>query len=46
MSDHSLRVTFWTAAVIMCAAFLLSIYFARMHASEYEIDGRSVKVGG
>lgn len=46
MSDHSLRVTFWTAAVIMCAAFVLSIYFARMHASEYEIDGRSVKVGG
>lgn len=46
MSDQSLRVTFWTAAVIMCAAFLLSIYFARMHASEYEINGRSVKVGG
>jgi DHA1 family tetracycline resistance protein-like MFS transporter len=37
MSDHSLLVTFWTAAAIMFAAFLLAIYFARMHAADYEI---------
>jgi MFS transporter, DHA1 family, tetracycline resistance protein len=35
MSDHSLRVTFWTAAAIMLAAFLLTAYFARAHAAEY-----------
>src|SRR5215210_472715 len=35
MSDHSLRVTFWTAAAIMTAAFLLSVYFARSHAADY-----------
>ncbi|MDX6693231.1 MAG: transporter, family, tetracycline resistance protein [Blastocatellia bacterium] len=29
LSDHSLRVTFWTAAAIMFAAFLLAVYFAR-----------------
>lgn len=46
MSDHSLLVTFWVAAAIMFAAFVLSVYFARAHASPYEIDGRSVKVGG
>lgn len=35
MSDHSLRVTFWAAAAIMFAAFLLALYFARSHAAEY-----------
>ena len=35
MSDHSLRVTFWTAAAIMLAAFLLAVYFTYAHASEY-----------
>jgi DHA1 family tetracycline resistance protein-like MFS transporter len=44
MSDHSLRVTFWTAAAIMCAAFLLSLYFAHAHAADYQLDGQSVKV--
>lgn len=37
MSDHSLYVTFWTAAGIMFVAFLLSIYFAKMHSREYEV---------
>ncbi|HEY0005753.1 MAG TPA: MFS transporter [Pyrinomonadaceae bacterium] len=35
MSDHSLRLTFWTAAVIMFVAFLLAIYFARGYATRY-----------
>lgn len=35
MSDGSLRATFWTAAGIMFAAFLLAVYFARAHAAEY-----------
>jgi DHA1 family tetracycline resistance protein-like MFS transporter len=35
MSDHSVAVTFWAAAVIMFVAFLLAAYFARAHASEY-----------
>lgn len=35
MSDHSLRVTFWTAAAIMFVAFLLSAYFARNHTRDY-----------
>jgi DHA1 family tetracycline resistance protein-like MFS transporter len=35
MSDHSLRVTFWTAAVIMLLAFLLATYFARAYATRY-----------
>ncbi|MDT4897572.1 MAG: transporter, family, tetracycline resistance protein [Acidobacteriota bacterium] len=38
MSDHSLRVTFWTAAAIMFAAFLLAIYFTRAYATAYEIS--------
>ena len=37
MSDHSLRVTFWAAAAIMFAAFLLAVYFARAYAADYEI---------
>jgi DHA1 family tetracycline resistance protein-like MFS transporter len=36
MSDHSLFATFWTAAAIMFIAFLISLYFARSHAAEYE----------
>ena len=40
MSDHSLRVTFWAASVIMFAAFLLAIYFARAYAEKnYDIPG-------
>lgn len=35
MSDHSLRVTFWTAGAIMFIAFLLSAYLARNHARDY-----------
>jgi len=35
MSDASLRATFWTAAGIMFAAFLLAVYFARAYAEEY-----------
>src|SRR5918911_2109920 len=35
MNDHTLRVTFWTAAGIMFAAFLLAAYFARLHAADY-----------
>jgi MFS transporter, DHA1 family, tetracycline resistance protein len=35
MSDHSLRLTFWTAAAIMLTAFLLSVYFTRSHAADY-----------
>jgi len=36
MSVYSLRATFWTAAGIMFAAFLLGLYFARAHAGEYK----------
>lgn len=35
MSDQSLRLTFWTASAIMFLAFLLAVYFARVHAAEY-----------
>ena len=35
MSDHSLAVTFWTAAAIMLVAFLLAAYFARAYAARY-----------
>jgi MFS transporter, DHA1 family, tetracycline resistance protein len=31
MSDHSLFVTFWTAAALMFVAFLLAMYFARVY---------------
>jgi len=34
MSDRSLEATFWTAAAIMLAAFLMAIYFTRRHASD------------
>ena len=40
MSDHTLRLTFWTAAVIMVAAFLLAVYVSRVYAADYEISGR------
>jgi MFS transporter, DHA1 family, tetracycline resistance protein len=40
MSDQSLRATFWTAAAIMFAAFLLAVYFARAYAANYEIGAR------
>ena len=45
MSDHSLRLTFWTAAAIMFIAFLLALYFTHSHASEYEVDGRRLAAG-
>jgi DHA1 family tetracycline resistance protein-like MFS transporter len=35
MSVASLRATFWTAAAIMFAAFLLAVYFARAYALDY-----------
>ncbi|HEV7842880.1 MAG TPA: MFS transporter, partial [Pyrinomonadaceae bacterium] len=35
MSDHSLRLTFWTAAAIMLLAFMLAIYFTYAHAAKY-----------
>ncbi|HYJ45032.1 MAG TPA: MFS transporter [Pyrinomonadaceae bacterium] len=35
ISDHSLLATFWSAAGIMFAAFLLSIYFARLYSGDY-----------
>jgi MFS transporter, DHA1 family, tetracycline resistance protein len=39
MSDHSLFVTFWTGSTIMFLAFLLAVYFARAHATEYSDCG-------
>jgi len=39
MSDHSLFVTFWTGAAIMFLAFLLAVYFTRVHAPEYSDSG-------
>ncbi|MDQ2976975.1 MAG: MFS transporter [Acidobacteriota bacterium] len=39
MSDHSLFVTFWTGSVIMFFAFLLAVYFTRLHAGEYSDAG-------
>src|SRR5919112_1108827 len=35
MSDRSVALTFWAAAVIMFIAFLLAAYFARAYAGEY-----------
>src|SRR6476620_9963256 len=35
MSDHSLFATFWTGAAIMFVAFVLALYFARVHAREF-----------
>jgi DHA1 family tetracycline resistance protein-like MFS transporter len=47
MSDHSLFVTFWTAAAIMFAAFLLSIYLARRYAINNEkLEGRVSEARG
>lgn len=39
MSDRSLFITFWTGSVIMFLAFLLSAYFAKIHAAEYTDPG-------
>ncbi|HEX8177635.1 MAG TPA: MFS transporter [Pyrinomonadaceae bacterium] len=36
MSDHTLRLTFWTAAVIMLVAFLLALYFSYAYADGYK----------
>lgn len=38
MSDHSLKVTFWTAAAIMFLAFFLAAYFTKTHAAEYRAE--------
>ena len=38
MSDHSLRLTFWAAAAVMAAAFLLAVYVARVYAADYRIS--------
>ena len=46
MSDHSLFVTFWTAAAIMFAAFLLALYFARSYATDYKLRGRRLEARG
>ncbi|HVF50822.1 MAG TPA: MFS transporter [Pyrinomonadaceae bacterium] len=35
LDDHSLRVTFWTAAAIMFLAFLLAAYFKHTQTTEY-----------
>ncbi len=35
MSDHSLFVTFWSAAGIMFFAFLLAAYFTKVHAGDF-----------
>ncbi|HEX8845350.1 MAG TPA: MFS transporter [Pyrinomonadaceae bacterium] len=35
MSDHSLRLTFWTAAAIMFGAFLLAAYLNRARSADY-----------
>ncbi|HYJ88767.1 MAG TPA: MFS transporter [Pyrinomonadaceae bacterium] len=35
MSDRSLRITFWTGAVIMFVSFLLAVYFKRTHATDF-----------
>lgn len=39
MSAYSLFATFWTAAAVMFAAFLLAAYFSRAHAAEYASAG-------
>lgn len=39
MSDRSLLVTFWTGGLIMFLAFLLALYFARVHAADYSDSG-------
>ncbi|HKP45095.1 MAG TPA: MFS transporter, partial [Pyrinomonadaceae bacterium] len=39
MSDHSLFVTYWTGAAIMFMAFVLAVYFTRLHASDYSETG-------
>src|SRR6201988_1907397 len=36
MSNHSLRVTFWTGAAIMLVAGLLALYFARVVIKAYQ----------
>ncbi|HEX8747519.1 MAG TPA: MFS transporter, partial [Pyrinomonadaceae bacterium] len=36
MSDHTLRLTFWTAAAIMLVAFLLAVYFSYAYADRYK----------
>jgi multidrug resistance protein len=42
MSDHSLFVTFWTGAAIMFVAFLVALYFLRVHARDYQ-DSRTAE---
>ena len=48
MSDASILRTFWTAAAIQFAGFVLAVYFARAHASKYarEVSEPPVLGGG
>ncbi len=39
MSDHSLLITFWTGSFIMFLAFVLALYFMRVHTREYSDGG-------
>jgi DHA1 family tetracycline resistance protein-like MFS transporter len=38
MSDKSLFITFWAGSAIMFAAFVLALYFSRVHATDYSKD--------
>jgi len=42
MSDHSLFVTFWTGAAIMFVAFLLAVYFSRLHDPQNRLNAEGV----
>jgi DHA1 family tetracycline resistance protein-like MFS transporter len=44
MSDASIQRTFWTAAAIQFAAFLLAIYFARAYRGKYS-EGEMAEAG-
>jgi len=42
MSDRSLIVTFWTGAAIMFVAFLLAVYFSRLHDPQNRLNAEGV----
>jgi multidrug resistance protein len=44
MSDHSLFATFWTGAAIMLGAFVMALYFTRIHAADYQTSVERAKV--
>jgi MFS transporter, DHA1 family, tetracycline resistance protein len=46
MSDHTLFVTFWTAAAIMFVAFLLAVCFARLYTTDYGMRGQRLEARG